>query len=244
MITFTLQVATAILTTLFGITALKIAGTPGPVMARPAWRLVGGGFVLVGGSFLAHNAFGAVVLARGEAPITELYMAMSPAFSHSRAMALVATFPLLLVVTRPPADVNQSDIPRAWVLVGIGYASGILLGAIQGPRETATHWPIVSIVFTVELVVLLCTLFVLLVRDRVDRHLWLALAVFALKLTSNALWLSLYSRSDIPGAWYPPLRVMHVNQAVLSGIIALIALRRLQLARRGSLVPTVYGSLR
>lgn len=93
------------------------------------------------------------------------------------------------------------------------------------------------------MVALLGMLVLALSRNSMDRLLWLALSVHAVKQSFNAIWLLAASWFDLAGNWEPRPWTIQAQMALLGCLTLTIAARRYQLARRGVHVPSLLEPL-
>lgn len=202
--------------------------TPPPLAAeghRAAWRLTGAAFLVTGAHALAATVarWAGTVLPGGDAgraPVLLLYAAA-----------------LLLLVWRGDTRLWRGGA-AVWAALTLALVPGLtapwwlprlfLSPSVQavaaGTAEAAT------------VVVLLAALLTALLRDAVDRLLWGALALFALRAAGGA-WLPLLPWTARPSSAATALT------AVTVGAMVALAARRLALARRGTRVPSLMEPL-
>lgn len=170
------------------------------------------------------------------------YLIYAPWFNHSRTAALSAFFILLLalVFVRPS---------RRWMVAGslgvicAATAVGAILARGDGLGGGVQHYRSVVAFDGVELILVLSVLFVLLVRDTIDRLLWLALAAYALTIALNVLFFTPLGLRVMGGGWAPPMWTTQAYRVVACLGMCVAAVQRLRLARRGIDVPALFEPL-
>lgn len=237
MLTLVLQSVITVLILVLAYASVRVyrASVPSaPVEHRAAWLLAGTAFAMHGVDKAVHEVLGGWAYATGPetAPYTR-FVALSPAFNHSRTLLLLAFCLLLAHFSIRRVEFSERRY-RAWV--GVLLAAGAA-GAVMGlaePRLTAlTHFTAVAQWDVIELVVLLVTLFLALLGNRIDRILWFLLSVYAISLAFNVLWFAAFSRADDPAAWVPQPWLLQACRSVLYAVMAALALYRLSQANRG-----------
>jgi hypothetical protein len=245
MLTALLQLLVAVLIVAFAAVALAVgrrAATSAP-SRRAAWTVAGAAFLFHGANMMAQAAFAVTALVAGPGePAYRAYMAVAPAMNHSRTVALLAFFGTLLALPYV-AERTRWFVPAAVAAVLLGAAAGAAGGVLDGRLGERSHYLSLVSLDSVELVFVLGVLFLLLVRDAVDRLLWLALAVYALSLALNILFVSPVGLRALVGGWAPPGWSMQAYRAVLRTAMLAIALRRWSAARRGTDVPALFEPL-
>jgi hypothetical protein len=236
MLTYWLQWAIAACSFAFAVVAIRVyrATAAGSPVHAAAWKLSGIAFFAHALVQSVQYAWGGLAMWRTEAPgIMEAYLRWAPAMNHSRT-SLLLFFCVALSVFAVRGTVAG---PRYWPLYGAGLAGALLVGAVvgalEGPLLGSRHYGVVAGGDAVELVVLLGALLIAVTRDRLDRYLWGALAVYAFSVALSILWFAALSQIDTPGAWTPPPWVLAAYRAVARGAMAAFAIGRLRLARSG-----------
>lgn len=228
-----LQVAAPLPYVGVGLAALAIERRMPDRAAPPAraWRLVGLAFLLSGGGHLAQSLWAAAAVAAGpESAVYAAYLRWTPAQNHSRALMMLAFGVALALLPRLSGW-------RAPALLLGGMVVGAALGWAEGGFQTERHFPLLSALDTLQLLVVLGALAATLHGNRVDRHLWLLVALYAVGHASSVIWLAALSWAETPGAWAP--NALYLQGLLLLGASATlaVALRRLWLARRDVAVP-------
>lgn len=243
-----LQYISSLLTLGLGIVGLLVARrVVHPTAHHLAWAIAGSAFALAGVIKVAQNAYGTVALVAGSgSPTWNRYLTWAPTFDHSRTGILATLFLLLLVLLVPHrswAAIERSGYPWwkwAGVLCAGGFA-GAAAGWVQGWGDFL-HFRNVTISDTAELLLVLVSLFALLLRERVDRLLWMVLSLYAVNLSLNVLLLSAWMETGrLDGVL--SLLPMHVSRIMIGAVMVGLALRRLALAKHGTLVPGLLASL-
>lgn len=210
-----------------------------------AWTLTGIAFVPYALCMTLQHGFGTWAMVAGnDSAVMARYMEWSPALNHSRTFLLVAFFALLTWFTVR----RTAPTPRTWAGVaaglGAGFAFGVWMGLHEGALVVATHFTRVAIWDALELAVVLATLFLGLVTNRVDRYLWALLAVFGAVVAFNILFYAALSLMGDPRVWSPPPAMMGFYRLALVLVMLAVAMRRLSLARRGVPVAGLLGGPR
>lgn len=235
MVTVVLQIVHSAVALAFGLLGLRVARRLRlqPLLAT-GWLWTAGVFAVLDTVSLAQSLAAAAAFASG--PDTFLwnrYVAWAPALNHGRTAALIIAFPLLLVLVFPRRRVEYAPPPwRSWVagcgFVIAGGGAGVWLGLMEGPIIPPHHFERVAVMNAVELLVLLAVLFLLLLRDRLDRLLWLALAVYALNVALHVLLISGLSGFGIAGGWQLPAAYLPLFNAVFAAAMLGLAAARLR----------------
>ena len=235
MIIMGLQWAFTLVALALGVVALLVGRSRSTVEAlHPVtWRLSGFAFMLYGGCMAVQHAWGTWAMRAGDGSrVWASYLEWAPAFNHSRTFLLVAFFGVLgwFMLRRDPPTRGVWSVGVAAIVAGM--LTGAWLGLAEGSLVTTTHYTRVAIWDAVELVVVLATLFVGLVTNRMDRHLWALLTTFGVVVALNILFYAAISLINDPRVWSPRPSVMGAYRLVLVLAMLGIALRRLHLARR------------
>lgn len=218
-----------------------------PTAHRLAWAVAGTAFTLAGVSKVAQNAYGTVALVAGPgSPTWDRYLTWAPTFDHSRTGILATLFLLLLVLLVPHRSwtaIERRGCSRwKWgAVLCAGGLTGAAAGWVQGWGDLL-HFRNVTISDTAELVLVLTSLLALLLRERVDRLLWMVLSLYGVNLAMNVLLLSAWMETGGVRSAFS-LLPMHGSRIVLSSTMVALALRRLALANRSALVPGLLASL-
>ena len=236
MLTYALQWVVGILTLAFAVLAIGMARakSPGNPSYAFAWRLVGVTFLLHAACQMAQYAWGGMALRGGaKSEWMTSYLLWAPAFNHSRTFVLAAMYVALMVLAiwRVPSGPVFMRAYLGGLVLALGC--GILLGTAEGSLVESRHYLRVAGLDTLELVVALCALFASLVRDRVDRYLWGALAVKAFTVALSIIWFAVLSQINNPNVWSPAPWQIAGYRVVLSLVMVALAARCLWRARRG-----------
>lgn len=241
MTTLFLQCVVAILTLVFGVAALRVAGrVPGaPELHRATWLLTGVVFTMLGISTAFHNVVAApwAFFAGRGSPELALYMQFSPIANHSRGFLMLA-YGVMMAAIVPLSRAAGQRLAVFAVLVGIAFmAVGAVLGFQEGSLTRATHYTATTITDAAGLIFLLAALFLGIVRNTTDRLLWVGLVIFTVHELLDIPWFSAMAWADVPGAWRPSAKYIHLYASVAYLLMILVAERRVRLARKGVRVP-------
>jgi hypothetical protein len=235
MLTYFLQWAIAAFSFGFAIVALRvwrITAQRAPVYAVP-WRMSSLAFLAHAILQTVQYSWGGLAMARPESGgIMAAYLRWAPAMNHGRTFLLLFFSAALSVY----AVKGGAKGPRYW----IGYSAGLLvaatagavMGGFEGPLVALRHYGVVAGWDAVELVVLLCALLVAVTRDRLDRHLWGAMAVYGFSVALSILWFAALTQIDNPATWTPPPWALAGYRAAARAGMLWFALRRLRFAMR------------
>lgn len=245
--TLLLQSFSTVLWILFGVVSLLVARYEGALPRhRSSWRLAGLAFLFVGLIKAAQNIFGSAAFAAGRgSELWNGYLWAAPAFDHSRTLALIVFFLLLLRRGNSSSPVSVRKQFRTYLLF---LAGGALVGAMVGLNKkivtTILHYELVAVLDAVELVVVLCVLFIALLHNYLDRILWFALSTYAFNLALNGIWMSGLAGLRVPGAWAPSPLYMHLYRVTLAGIMVGLSLWGLVLSKRRVNIPGLLEGAR
>lgn len=242
MLTLVLQ---NVVTLLVGIFALAAAGVyrrigPRGGERRIPWLITALAFGMEAVNKGIQGAFGAWAYFAGpESAVWGRFLFWNPIFNHSRTFLLLAYCALLfqMAVRRTPIPDRYPRLASGALLAGM--AAGALLGWAEKGFDELRHYSAVARWDVVAMLVLLVALVAAVLGTRVDRVLWAALGVYAFSLALNVLWFAAFSRVGMPGQWAPRPWEIQLYRVVLFGLMALLALHRLRLARRGTRVPAL-----
>jgi hypothetical protein len=107
-------------------------------------------------------------------------------------------------------------------------AVGSVLGVMEGAYQIERQFGVMSLVNSAAVVVLLGTLYLALVNNAMDWHLWLALAVHAVREATNTLVTAAVSIGILSRDWNPAPRSI-----LWLGCIAMLAMIWCVLVRLG-----------
>jgi hypothetical protein len=243
-----MQWAFTLVALVLGLVGLRIGSlrSGGEALYALGWRLAGVAFSMYALCMTVQHAWGTWAMVAGtESWVMVRYLEWAPAFNHSRTFLLVAFFGVLgwFMLRRDPPSRGVWSVGVAIVVAGL--IGGAWLGLVEGSLVTSTHYTRVALWDAAELLVVLTTLFIGLVTNRMDRHLWALLTTFAVVVALNILYYAAISLVNDSRVWSPRLWVMGSYRLVLILAMLGIALRRLQLARRGvSVGGLLQGSIR
>lgn len=240
MLTLALQLLNASLTLGFAVLILRVSrqSTWTSAARRVSSSLVGVAFAANGFGGLVQGTLAVWASAAGAgSAVYDTFLRFAPAMNQSRTGLEIALALLLMSVA-----VKGARPLALWLLLAVlaaGWAAGAAVGLLEGTLVTSRHFPMVALLDGVEMVALLAMLLLALSRSSMDRLLWLALSIHALKQSFNAIWFSAFAWIDIPGGWAPRPWTIQTQMAVLGCLMLAIAVRRYQLARRGVHVPSL-----
>jgi hypothetical protein len=243
------QFLAAALTLALGVLCLRVwylTRTGTPAALPRAWGITGGYFAVIG----AYSLVQAVVMAAAyrAGPGTAAYaLAIEwgpPANMARAAAALVFPGLLMLSVSGSPLFREVGDPVRFSAAAVAAIAIGGTFGARWLHDGTIhQHLSVLAVLGTLLAVSLMGVLLVALIRDAMDRILWIALAVYTLKEVINVSLLSIlawWSMAAHPAAF----RIFYwLSRAVMSAM-CLLALRRLAHARAGTHVRALFEPVR
>ncbi len=244
MTTLLLQCLVAVLTLAFGMMALEVArrAPDAPELHRAAWVLTGTVFTILGINSAIHNCIAApwaYFAGKGSAEL-KLYMLFSPVANHSRGFLMLAYGAMMIGIVRVSRLAGR-HVGRLAVLVGV---VSMIVGGVVGFREgsliRATHYTATTVTDAAELILLLGALFVGIVWNTTDRLLWGALVIFTVHELLDVPWFSAMAWADVPGAWRPSPRYLHLYASVAYLLMIVATDRRIRLARRGVRVPGLF----
>lgn len=241
MTTLFLQCVVAILTLAFGVMALRVARrVPGaPELHRATWLLTGVVFTVLGINTAFHNVIAApwAFFAGKGSPELDLYMQFSPIANHSRGFLMLA-YGAMMAAIIPVSRAAGQRLGALTVLVAIAFmAVGAVLGFREGYLTRATHYTATTITDAAGLIFLLVALFLGIVRNTTDRLLWVGLVIFTVHELLDIPWFSAMAWADVPGAWRPSAKYIHLYASVAYLLMIFVAERRIRLARKGVRVP-------
>jgi uncharacterized membrane protein len=241
-LTFTLQVVTAVLILATAVMALRIPAGHGTVFFDAAWKLTGVAFLLHAIDIVAQNAFGGMALAAGtHSGVMSAYLRVAPLFNHSRTFLLDGYFAALVVLALYPRSPDARFWRVATALLVLGFSAGVGLGWGEGSLLESVHYSTVAIWDVVELMVLMVSLFIVLLRDRADRLLWLFWTGYGLSLALGIFWFSVLSQLRAEHAWTPPAWTISAQRIVFYSIMLVAAVRRGRDARAGVPARGMFG---
>lgn len=241
MLIFLVQSAVSLPKLVIGILAIRVAREGGiaPQSQRMTWFVVGAAFSLSAIDGLAQSAAGGWALLAGPGtPVFEQYLRLAPAANHSRTflgigMGLLLT---LLAGFRSAGGVGRGAV---LALLGLSMIAGAAVGFHEGPLSASRHAEAAARFDMIETWAILLALLLSLLSYSLDRVLWFALFIHAVRQSWNALWSSAFAWADVPGAWVPSAVGTHMIAIGAWSLMAALAYHRLRLARRGIPVPAL-----
>lgn len=246
-----LQIVQTLVALTFGVVSLLVAARlrPQPLF-RLGWLWVGAGFTAVNIPVLAQTLFAAAAFVSGpDTPLWNHYLLWAPLFNHGHTAALICVFVVLLVLVLPRGKAERgSPTGRAWLVGWASVLGGALLGSwlgmVEGSILSPSHLRHVVIMNAVEVFILLAGLFLLLVRDRMDRILWSALAVYAANVVLHIVLVSAMIGFGIAGGWrISPFYAQFSNTAFVA-VMVMLALLRLWKVRGGAEATGLFRPVR
>lgn len=192
--------------------AQRLSDSRTPENHRRIWGLTAWGFGLLGLLSVAHNVWSTWAFIEGsESVVYERFMQILPASNYSRTLlmisfaGLLAAHPLLQRLTRP----NYSAASGVALLAGT--AAGFVVGVLEAPFRPEVHFAGTAFFDTVQMAATFAGLLVLLFTQAIDRILWLALALYALRNGLNSLVFAALSWTGASEAWSPTAVVIGSN---------------------------------
>lgn len=242
MFVYTLQMVGCLLLLITGAAALAVGlrGRSGDGYHLAAWQVTGVTFLVEGVSVSAQNAFGGAAMnAGGRSALMSAYLFWLPVFNHSRTFMVTGGLLALAWL----ALHRQAPGPRFWTglaaLLCVGTAVGAALGLREGAFTRTGHVPALAGWDLMELLVILPVLFLLLVKNRVDRLLWALLGAYAASLALGIFWFLVLGQLA-PG-WVPTNWSRVAVRDVLYVGMAGAAVMRWLAGRRGREVHGMLG---
>lgn len=241
-----LQLASSALLLVFGVLALRVWRRFGPVRrdrVALGWAVTAAEFLVVGAYSTAHSLVSAAAIAAGkESALYRRVGEWAPALNAGRCIASVV-FGLLLLALLVTHRRLASRVAHAAPAVLVGAAvAGTLVVRLLPDLSPHGFASMVAVLNAATAVVLMAALLAAVQNDGLDQLLWLSLAVYALKETVSVSLLA------VMAFWGMAYVVTYYTiylwlQAVLAGVMAGIAARRLQLASGGRRVPALFEKL-
>jgi hypothetical protein len=243
MLTYSLQWLTAMelaAVAVFSLLAARVGAASSWHTA--GWRLNGAAWTVFVANLMTQLAFGGAAMAGGKgSPVMNAYLGVMAAFNHSRTFLISGALVMLIVLGVMHAAPSRRFALWSAALVGVGLLLGAAAGVAEGGFLGSVHYAAVAAGDVAELLLLLATLFVLLLTNRVDRYLWALLAAYACSLALGIFWFALFSLMGMPDSWHPPPWSLNAVWSVIYAAMAYMAFRRWQLGRTGRAPP--YGML-
>lgn len=240
------QLLVAGLTLAFGVTALKVAPTPGASARTAAWFMAGATFAQEGalGTFHALVAVAAALAGPGST-LWAVYIRLTPSGNDARNVVVLG-FALALgwvVALERPAPGRRVIVAAATALIGIGFVAGLAEPSVEQQRG-GDHFTVMACFGAATAVLLFAVLYRAMMRESMDWLLWIALTVYATQEALSADIQSALSWAGFHGGWSPPARSMHWVGAVSALVMLACALHRLAITRAGGDAPGLLERLR
>jgi len=235
-----LQLATALLTLVFGAQAVRVARRSGRNRDRAlaAWEPTGFAFTLAGALLLVHAVWAAAAIrAGGGTAGMRRFMDWAPALNTGRGLLSVAYAAVLAAHLagrrRWVLRLSARSLP---VFAGAAVAGTVAARLLDRDVDGLTQLAVLS---TITVVLLLSALLMAVINDGLDQLLWFSLAAYTLKETMQVSMLAII-------AWWTPgspMAVTHgfyvLNALTLVVMIAL-AWRRLRMVAEEQHVPALF----
>lgn len=211
---------------------------------RLAWQMAGLVFLVFSLVDMSQLAFGTTVFVLGpEHPLFKTYLRWAPVANHSRTLVVWSLYVSLWVLTLG----GERALPwlrRAYpVLAVVMLCAGGVIGWVEGPFDAARHLSNTSLMDAGGFIVLTSLLFVMMVRDTVDRALWIALLCYGTSSVMSSLFLAALAWINAD-AWTPSAWLMEVSRVLFTSGLVTMAVWRLRLARRGQPLAGLLGTNR
>lgn len=237
-----LQLLAAAAMLAFGALAMRVAlRLPPDAPAAEAWRVAGTGFLVSGVHAMVQNSAAAWAIRVGpESPFFQAYVALVPEANDGRAMVALGTAALLAWCVRRPLGWS---VGRLALVYAVLLAVGTAIGALEGPFTPARHFTVVNAIDLPMVMAMLAALVLGIGGTALDRLLWLALAVYAVRSALHVIVIAGVAWFDVPAVWTPPPLLLPALTVLGHGAMAALAARRLHLRARDRAVPSFLDSL-
>lgn len=240
------QLASALLTLLFGVLAQAVSGRAFSGRSgrqEVAWRITAGYFLLIGGYALFHAtlSFAAVGAGPGSALYDEFVHWVGPA-NVGRAAPAAVFAALILYSQAAKPERGRAAVKSGPALLLAAAAGATLAARVSG--GDGIHWlaSTLALSATVMALLLLPALLFALTRDGMDEVLWLALTAYALKEVLSVSLMSILAWWGAAGTG--TLRLLYwINVIVMLGM-CIAAAWRLRQALAGRRVPSLFERVR
>lgn len=225
----------SVLHLVFALLAIQV-GRRLPVHAgtkRHAWQMTGLVFAIFSAVVVPQVAFGTTVFFLGaEHPLYTTYLRVAPIANHSRTLVVWGLY-LSLGILAFRGERAWPWLRRAYPALAMGMLlTGAFIGWLEGPFDPARHLSNTSLMDAVGFIGLASLLFVLMLRDTVDRALWTALVCYGTASVVSALFLAAIAWVNAD-TWVPRTWVLEVTRVMFNLGMVSMAVWRLRLARRG-----------
>jgi hypothetical protein len=246
MLILVLSCADSVLHFVFAVVALMVARRlPAHVgRQRLAWRMTGLVFLLFSLVDMSQLAFGTTVFVLGpEHPLYATYLRWAPIANHSRTLVVWSLYITLWTLTLGTERVWPWLRRLSPVLAVAMLCVGGLIGWKEGSFDAARHLSNTSLMDAVAFLVLTSLLFVMMLRDTVDRALWMVLLCYGTSSVMSSLFLAAKAWVNT-AAWTPPAFLLEVSRLLFTSAMVALAVWRLRLANRGKPQPGLLGTNR
>lgn len=234
-----LQLAFAVLALLTAVRLRRFASVQGV-----AWLITGVAFGMYAANSCIQVVLSIIAFRVGPGhPFFDWYLSYAPSADHSRSALILAFAASVLALSRRRDSGSVDLLPHVAAFIA-AMGMGFVLGRAEGPLSAARHFPITAAIDTAGIVILATVLFVVMVKDTVDRLLWSALAVHGLTMMMGILFLAALAWIETASAWTPPIWSLHLLRGVLTLVMVALAARRLRTARMGVPVPGLMPALK
>jgi hypothetical protein len=236
----------SVLHLVFAVLALQV-GRRLPAHAgsqRHAWQMTGLVFVIFSAVVVPQMAFGTTVYFLGpEHPLYAGYLRFAPMANHSRTLVVWSLY-ISLAALAFRGDRAWPLLRRAYPALALGMLfAGGLLGWLEGSFDAARHLSNTSLMDVAGFVGLALLLFMLMLRDTVDRALWVALVCYGVASVVSSLFLAAIAWVNAD-AWIPRTWVLELSRVAFTTAMVSMAVWRLRLARRGVPLAGLLGTNR
>lgn len=246
MITLTFQTLVGVLSLVFGAVALQIGRKRYglPEAHGVSWKVVGIAFVF-GGIANCLYSVGAIwaFLSGPDSAAWAQYVRWSPTGNYARAFVKFVAGAALALAAIASIRSRLGDWKMLLLLSVGAYVLGGVLGWIEGTDRWSLHYTNLAIYEAVEVGALLSALLVGLLKNSMDRHLWIIVGLYTFRQVLNVLFWAAFAWITVDGAWTPHPSQVHIFGAIVYVAMIAVAARRLQLARRGVRVPSLAEPL-
>ncbi|HEX6910998.1 MAG TPA: hypothetical protein VF142_11420 [Longimicrobium sp.] len=211
---------------------------------RPAWQMTGLVFVIFSAVDMSQLAFGTVVFVLGpEHPLYGTYLRWAPIANHSRTLVVWSLY-IVLAVLAFRGMAAWPRLRRVYPVLAVAMlVAGGMIGWVEGPFDAARHLSNTSLMDVAGFLALSSLLFVLMLRDTVDRALWIALACYGTSSVMSSLFLAAIAWINA-GTWTPAPWIMEGSRVVFTTAMVTMAVWRLRRANRGAPLAGLLGTNR
>lgn len=236
----------SVLQLVFALLAVQV-GRKLPVSAgsqRHAWQMTGVAFLVFAAVLIPQMAFGTTVYVLGaEHPAFAAYLRLMPVANHSRTLLVWGLY-LCLGVLAFRGDAAWPRLRRAYpVVLAAMLLAGGALGWMEGTFNAARHLSNTSLMDAIGFVGVGSLLFVLMLRDTIDRALWVALVLNGTSSVMSSLFLAAIAWVNVD-TWIPRTWVLEVSRVLFVSAMIWMAVWRLRLANRGVPLAGLLGTNR